>query len=80
MAFKVKYTEQASDDITDSLMTWPPSLFTSGKYSASGSDMMMSSLVSRDTLTISRFALNGLPKPGVPSKRSLGCIVNDVLA
>lgn len=56
-------------DVGESLITWPPSRFTRGKYSDSGSDMMMSSFVKRNTLTISRFAENDLPEPGVPRYR-----------
>ena len=59
-------------DVGDNLMTCPPKRFTNGKYSASGSDMIMSSSVIRKTLIISRFALNDLPEPGVPKKSPLG--------
>ena len=41
-------------------------------YSASGSQMMMSSSVTRNTLAISRFAAKLLPLPGVPRMRPLG--------
>ena len=48
------------------LITCPFNRSTSGAYSASGSQMMMSSSVTRKALAISRFALNDLPDPGVP--------------
>ena len=53
-------------------MTCPPRRRTRGKYSASGSQMMMSSFVTRNTLRISRFAEKLLPLPGVPRIRPLG--------
>ena len=40
--------------------------------SHSGSQMMISSSVTRNALQISRFALNDLPEPGVPRIRPLG--------
>ena len=39
---------------------------TSGAYSASGSQMMMSSSVTRKALVISLLALKDFPEPGVP--------------
>ena len=45
---------------------------TRGKYSASGSQTMMSSSVMRKALVISRFAEKLLPEPGVPRIRPFG--------
>ena len=53
-------------------ITWPFSRSTSGVYSASGSQMMTSSSVTRKALAISRFALKDLPAPGVPRIRPFG--------
>ena len=53
-------------------MTCPRNVLTSGKYSPSGSQMMMSSSVRRMTLQISRLAAKDLPEPGVPKIRPLG--------
>ena len=58
--------------VGDILMTWPPRRCTTGKYSASGSQMMISSFVTRNTLRISLFAEKLLPLPGVPRIRPLG--------
>ncbi len=53
-------------------MTCPCRRSTRGAYSASGSQMMTSSLVSKKQLAISRFALKDLPEPGVPKIKPLG--------
>ena len=55
-------------------MTCPclPKRFTSGAYSFSGSAMIISSCVRRNTLSISRFAEKDLPLPGVPRNRPFG--------
>ena len=47
-------------------MTCPSKRWTSAVYSASGSQMMISSSVTRKALAISRLAENDLPEPGVP--------------
>ena len=53
-------------------ITCPCRRSTSGAYSASGSQMMMSSCVTKKALEISRLALKDLPLPGVPRIRPLG--------
>ena len=59
-------------DTGESCTTCPPSRFTRGAYSASGSVMIMSSLVVRKALAISRLALKLLPLPGTPKKSPFG--------
>ena len=59
-------------EVGEILMTCPCRRSTSGAYSASGSQMMTSSEVSRKQLAISRLALKDLPLPGVPRIRPLG--------
>ena len=54
------------------LMTCPFSRITRAVYSASGSQMMMSSLDTRNALAISRLAEKDLPLPGVPRISPLG--------
>ena len=54
------------------LMTCPPNLATSGEYSDSGSEMMISSSVTKKLFAISLFAENDLPEPGVPRIRAFG--------
>ena len=51
---------------------WAPNCCTRGPYSFSGSAIMMSSSVKRNTLTISRLAEKDLPLPGVPRNRPFG--------
>ena len=53
-------------------MTCPCRRSTRGAYSASGSQIITSSLVSKKQLAISRFALKDLPEPGVPKIKPLG--------
>ena len=53
-------------------MTWPFSRSTKAPYSDSGSQTMMSSSVTKNTLLISRLAAKDLPLPGVPRIRPLG--------
>ena len=53
-------------------MTCPSRRFTSGKYSASGSQIRISSFVFRNTPTMERFAEKLLPLPGVPKIMPLG--------
>ena len=45
---------------------------TKGKYSPSGSQMIMSSVVFKKLSRISRFTENDLPEPGVPRIKPLG--------
>ena len=52
--------------------TCPCRCSTSGPYSASGSQMMISSFVTRNTLAISRLAEKDLPLPGVPKISPFG--------
>ncbi len=54
------------------MITCPCSRSTRGAYSDSGSHTMMSSVVSRKQLAISRLAEKDLPEPGVPKIRPLG--------
>ena len=61
-----------SSDVGDILMTCPWSRCTSGAYSASGSQMMMSSCVTKKALEISLLAEKLLPLPGVPRIKPLG--------
>ena len=53
-------------------MTCPLNARTNGKYSPSGSQIIMSSFVTIKTFVISRFAANDLPAPGVPTISPFG--------
>ena len=54
------------------LTTWPPRYSTIARYSLSGSEMMISSSVTRKEFTISLLAAKDLPAPGVPRIRPFG--------
>lgn len=59
-------------EVGEIFITCPPSWETRAAYSASGSQIMMSSFVTRKALVISRLAEKDLPEPGVPRIRPLG--------
>ena len=46
-----------------------------GKYSPSGSQIIISSFVTIKTLVISRFAAKDLPAPGVPTIKPFGFFI-----
>ena len=54
------------------LITWPPNLAVKAEYSDSGSEIIMSSSVTRKLFAISLLAAKDLPEPGVPRIRPLG--------
>ena len=58
--------------VGDILMTCPSRRFTNGKYSASGSQMRISSFVFRNTPRIERFAEKLFPLTGVPKIMPFG--------
>ena len=61
-----------SGELVASFTTVPPKDSTRGKYSPSGSQMMISSSVLVNTLYISLFAAKDFPEPGIPMMSPLG--------
>ena len=53
-------------------ITCPPKRSTSGLYSDSGSEIIMSSSVTKNAFAISLFAAKDLPDPGVPKISPFG--------
>ena len=54
------------------LITWPPNLAVKAEYSDSGSEIIMSSSVTRKLFAISLLAENDFPEPGVPRISAFG--------
>ena len=54
------------------LITWPPKASTNGLYSASGSQIRISSWLLKNVSVISLLALNDFPEPGTPKISPFG--------